>query len=230
VADGSMPRIKRARFKPTNRARSKDYVVSKIPHAQAAPFIVTHHYAHGCANTSTEAFGLFKAGTLVGAALWMPPTRVAAESVDRNDWRRVLALSRLAVAPTEPTNAESLFIGAMLRTLNAERRWTCVLTYADESQGHDGTIYRATNWRYLGRTKPEPRWLDANGKQVSKLATKTRKAADMRQLGHRMVGKFHKHKFARILDVGIAQALVRAFETLRDRCATHPIGTAGDTK
>jgi hypothetical protein len=221
MADGSMPRIKRDRFKPANRARSKDYVVSKIPHAQAAPFIVAHHYAHGCANTSTEAFGLFRRDTMVGAALWMPPTRVAAESVDRADWRRVLALSRLAVAPTEPTNAESLFIGAMLRTLNAERRWTCVVTYADESQGHDGTIYRATNWRYLGRTKPEPRWCDASGKQVSKLSTKTRKAEQMRALGHRMTGKFCKHKFAHIFDVGIAQALVRAFETLRDRCATE---------
>lgn len=104
----------------------------------------------------------------------------------------------------------------MLRTINEERRWTCALTYADESQGHTGTIYRATNWRYLGRTKPEPRWLDANGKQVSKLSTKTMKASQMRDLGHRMVGKYCKHKFGRIFDVGIAQCMVRAFTELRD--------------
>lgn len=204
-----MPRIKRPRFKPENRARLRDYKVQRISHSIAAPFIVQHHYAKGCANTSTESFGLMRDDVLVGAALWMPPTKVAAQSVDPEDWRRVLSLSRLAVAPSEPTNAESLFIGAMLRTLNEERRWTCVVTYADESQGHNGTIYRATNWRYLGRTKPEPRWEDASGKQVSKLATKTRKAEDMRKLGHRMVGKYQKHKFGRIFDVGIAQCMIR---------------------
>ena len=220
MADGEMPPTKRVRFKPANRAHARDYSTRKVPHAEAAPFIVTHHYAHGCANTSTESFGLFKRDVMVGAALWMPPTRVAAESVDKDDWRRVVALSRLAVAPSEPTNAESLFIGAMLRTLFAERRWTMLLTYADESQGHEGMIYKATNWRYLGRTAPEPRWLDANGKQVSRLATKTRKAGDMRALGHRMVGKYRKHKFAMVTPIGVAQAIIRMGMAIQDRCRT----------
>lgn len=106
-----------------------------------------------------------------------------------------LSLSRLAVAPTEPTNAESIFIGAMLRTLQHERRWVAAVTFADESQGHTGIIYRATNWRYLGRTKPEPRWVDETGRQVSRLATKSRRAKDMRERGYRMVGKYAKHKY-----------------------------------
>lgn len=195
MADGDMSAPKRARFKPANPAKAKDYRVERIPHAEAAPFIREHHYAKGCANTSTEAFGLYRGPILVGAAVWMPPTRVCAESVDREDWRRVISLSRLAVAPTEPQNAESLFIGAMLRAMQREGRWVAAVTFADESQGHGGTIYKATNWRYLGRTKPEPRWEDANGKQVSRLATKSRTAKDMAELGHRMVGKFSKHKY-----------------------------------
>ena len=36
---------------------------------------------------------------------------------------------------------------------------------------------------------------NANGKQVSRLATKSRTAGDMRELGYRMTGKFAKHKF-----------------------------------
>ncbi len=194
MADGDAPILK-TRHKPDVRAHARDYVTSRIAHAVAAPFIREHHYARGCANTSTEAFGLFRRSELVGAAVWMPPTRVCAETVDREDWRRVISLSRLAVAPTEPTNAESFFIGAMLRAMNREGRWVSAVTFADESQGHGGTIYRATNWRYLGRTKPEPRWEDENGKQVSRLATKSRTAGDMTKLGHRMVGKFSKHKF-----------------------------------
>ena len=209
--------VRKPRFKPTNRAHARDYEVRRIPHKEAAPFIIAHHYAHGCANTSTETFGLFRRDAIVGAALWMPPTRVAAESVDPFDWRQVIALSRLAVAPSEPTNAASLFIGAMLRTLNAERRWTCLLTYADESQGHEGTIYKATNWSYLGRTKPETRWIDSNGKQVSKLATKTRKKAQMAALGYRVHGKFTKHKFARLTPIGLAQCMIRMGQAIKER-------------
>lgn len=207
MPDGSMP--KPARFKPEHRARRRDYKVTRIPHAEATELIRQHHYAKGCANTSSESFGLFRGPFLVGAAVWMPPTKVCAMTIDPCEWRRVLSLSRLAVAPTEPTNAESLFIGDMMRTLNAERRWTAVVKFADESQGHGGTIYRATNWRYLGRTKPEPRWEDAQGRQVSRLCTKSRTAAGMKALGHRMVGKYSKHKFAKVFDVGIAQALIR---------------------
>jgi hypothetical protein len=183
------------RHKPENAARAADYRVERVPHADARAFIAEHHYARGCANTSTDAFGLFRAGVLVGAAVWMPPTRVCAESVNREHWRKVVALSRLAVAPTEPTNAASLFIGAMLRNLRQARRWVAAVTFADESQGHTGAIYKATNWQYVGRTKPEARWLDAEGRQVSRLATKSRTAADMAKLGHRMSGKFSKHKF-----------------------------------
>lgn len=195
MADGDMGTTKRPRFKPTDAAKAKDYRIERIPFVEGAAFIREHHYAKGCANTATETFGLYRGPFLVGAALWMPPTRVCAESVDREDWRKVIALSRLAVAPTEPQNAESLFIGAMLRTLQREGRWAAAVTFADESQGHGGTIYKATNWRYLGRTKPEPRWEDANGKQVSRLATKSRTAKDMAEIGHRMVGKFSKHKY-----------------------------------
>ncbi len=209
MADGGMTTVRRPRFKPIGGARRADYAVRRVPHAEGSAFIREHHYAHGSANTSSESFGLFRGTVLVGSALWMPPTKVCALTIDPVDWRRVLSLSRLACAPSEPQNAESLFIGDMLRTLNAERRWTAAVTFADESRGHEGTIYKATGWRYLNRTKPEPRWLDANGNQVSRLATKSRTAADMTRLGHRMVGKFCKHKFARLFDIGVAQALIR---------------------
>ncbi len=178
-----------------NVAHRADYEIRKCPFAEARAFIVEHHYAKGAANTATECFGLFKGGVLVGAALWMPPTRVCAESVDKEGWRTVLSLSRLAIHPDEPKNAASLFIGACIRTLHREGRWTCLVTFADERQGHTGAIYMATNWKYLGRTKPEPVWLDKNGKQVSRLATKSRTAEQMKDLAYTMVGKFAKHKY-----------------------------------
>jgi hypothetical protein len=31
----------------------------------------------------------------------------------------------------------------------------------------------------------------------------------MRALGHRMTGRFQKHKYAKLFDIGLAQALIR---------------------
>jgi hypothetical protein len=180
--------------KPDARAHRRDYTIGLAPHAEVAAFVRAHHYARGCANTSVMAFASRRGGTVVGAALWMPPTRVCAESVSP-DWRNVLALSRLAMRDAEPTNAESIFIGAMVRAIRTGGRWRSLVTFADGSQGHTGTIYRATNWTYIGPTKPEPRWVSSDGRQVSRLATRSRTAADMLALGHHMAGRFPKHKF-----------------------------------
>lgn len=210
-----VPGVRRTRFKPEKSARLCDYRIERVPHSEAAEVIRQHHYAKGCSNTSCESFGLYRGPFIVGAALWMPPTRVCAQTIDPVEWRRVVALSRLAIASGEPTNAASLFIGGMIRSINADRRWTAAVTFADLSQGHEGTIYKATNWQYLNLTKPEPRWEDETGKQVSRLATKGRTAGEMTGLGYRMVGKFGKHKFAKIFDIGLAQSLIRMGDAIR---------------
>lgn len=127
--------------------------------------------------------------------MWLPPTRVAAESVNKEAWRQVLSLTRLAVHPVVPTNGESFLIGRSIRLIQNDGHWRSLVTYADESQGHTGAIYRATNWVYVGRTGPYPRWIDKNGKQVAQKATVNRVKAKMEELGHTKVGSFYKHKF-----------------------------------
>jgi len=179
--------------------RARDFSVSPVAFRIARAFIVDHHYARGAANTACESHGLFQSGVLVGAALWMPPTRVCAESVAGDDWKTCLSLSRLAVAPGIPKNAASFLVGRSIRLIRSGRRWTHLVTFADQSQGHTGAIYRATNWRYEGVTKPSPRWVDANGRQVSRKATKTRTGPEMEALGCRVAGRFAKHKFTMVL-------------------------------
>lgn len=42
--------------------------------------------------------------------------------------------------------------------------WEFVLSYADEEQGHTGVIYRASNFKYLGKTSPG-KTLEVDGKK-----------------------------------------------------------------
>jgi hypothetical protein len=180
-------------------ARRVDYEVRDVSLADAARLISAHHYARGCSNTAVYLHGLFKGESLVGVALWLPPTKVCAQTV-HSDWRRVLSLSRLVVLPDEPQNAASLLIGASVRRIRAEGRWAALVTFADQSQGHTGAIYKATNWTPKGETRPEPRWVDASGRQVSRLSTKSRTRAQMEALGYRCAGRFKKFKFTLTLE------------------------------
>lgn len=175
--------------------RKHDYRVRPCPLAAAQEMVRREHYARGSSNTAVYSHGLYFGENLVGCALWLPPTRVAAESVNRENWQRVLSLSRLVVLPEVPTNGESFLIGRSIRLIRSEQKWLSLVTYADESQGHTGAIYKATNWEFIGRTGPYPRWVDASGRQVACKATKNRTKQQMLDLGHLQDGRYHKLKF-----------------------------------
>ena len=73
------------------------YEVRPCPLADAQRMVREHHYSKGGSNTAVYAHGLYEraTGLLIGVAWWLPPTRVAAESVNRNTWKQVLSLTRL---------------------------------------------------------------------------------------------------------------------------------------
>jgi len=182
-------------------ARRCEYVVKPIPFRVGIDLISKHHYAKGAANTAVKMIGLVRCdGEVVGAAQFLPPTKVAAQSVAGEDWRDVLSFSRMVVLDSEPKNAESLLIGGAVHEIKKDRRWKAILTYADQAQKHTGTIYKATNFEALGVTRPECRYVDAQtGRLVAKKATHSRTKAEMLALGCR-VEKSQKFKFVMFLD------------------------------
>lgn len=186
-------------FSVSSHLRTQDYSVGDVTWPTAREFIRAHHYSKGCSNTRVYAHGLFQDACLVGVAQWLPPTRVAAESVNKDNWQRVLSLSRLAVHPDVPTNGASFLLGRSIRLIQTQEKWVSLVTYADDFMNHSGAIYRATNWEYVGHMKGSPRWEDENGRQVARKATVSRTNAEMESLGYRMVGVFGKHKFVKHL-------------------------------
>lgn len=137
-------------------ARKGDYTLDPaVPLPEARALIIEHHYAKGCSRTATDVQGIRKDGVLVGAAWWLPPTRVAAESVCGPEWERVVALSRLVVHPDEPQNAASILLGYAMRCM--ARR----LVTADEAaRSILPKPVRANGTQRIGRTFTvgERRW------------------------------------------------------------------------
>jgi hypothetical protein len=175
----------------------RDWFVGPAPINAARNFIRQHHYSKGCSKTAAYLHGLFRRTdtALMGVAQWIPPTRDAAETVNRESWQQVLALSRLCIHPDVPTNGASFLMARSIRLIQQEGRFVSLVTYADEWQGHTGAIYRATNWTYVGMTAPEATFVLEGRMIARKAGGKTRTRAEMAELGADMIGRFAKHKF-----------------------------------
>jgi hypothetical protein len=186
------------------RLDRREWTVQPVSQRTCEQLVWLHHYARSASNTAAYRHGLFRLSDpyrCVGVAQWIPPTRDAAIASWDGDWHEVLALSRLVLAPEVPANGASYLIGQSVKLIRAAGRWRCLVTYADMWQGHTGAIYRATNWEYLGLTKPEARWLDpATGMLVSKYAGGvSRSRAEMAALGYQHVGDYRTHKYRLLL-------------------------------
>jgi len=183
----------------TKRLRKGEWEVRTTTLAKGQELVRAYHYAKGGSNTATYMHGLFPIGAFwedecVGIAWWLPPTKSAALATYPGDWRGVLCLSRLVVVPDVPKNGASFLLGRSMKMIDRER-WPCLVTYADEWQGHTGAIYRATNWDECGLTKPEATWVLGGRLIARKAGPKTRTKAEMESLGAMMVGRFSKKKF-----------------------------------
>lgn len=183
--------------------RREDWRVDTVPLVTCQRLVAAHHYAGGGPNTATFRHGLLRVDEPLrvwGVAWWIPPTRTAAEASWDGDWRQVLSLSRLVVVPEAPPNAASFLIGRSIALIRRDGRWRCLVTYADEWQGHTGAIYRATNWEYMGLTQAEPTFVDGKGRMVARKAgPNTRTRTEMKRLGYEEVGRFARHKFRRLI-------------------------------
>lgn len=178
--------------------RSEEWEVRPAELKIAQELVRSHHYSKGGSNTACYVHGLFnvQSGKLHGVAWWLPPTRVACESVNAQHWQRVISLTRMVMVPDTPKNACSFLLARSVRLIKQDRRFMSLVTYADESQGHSGGVYKASNWHYVGRTGPYPRWIDPqSGRQVAPKATRNRTKAQMEALGYEKQGPFFKHKY-----------------------------------
>jgi hypothetical protein len=177
--------------------RASEWAVRPVAIGIARKLVEQNHYARGASNTATYLHGLYNTiadDACCGVAWWIPPTRSAAQATYPDNWKGVLALSRLVIIPGIPKNA-CTFLLARSRKLIDKIKWPCLVTYADDWQGHTGGIYRADNWTYIGKTKPE-RTYRIEGRMVSRKAGgNTRTHAEMLALGAELVGAFAKSKY-----------------------------------
>lgn len=136
--------------------------VQKIDTKLGKEFVKKYHYSHGIHN-GPMCYGLWDCRELVGVlALATPCSENVCASVFGSDMKRsVTELHRLVLLDEVPKNTESWFISRALRFFKKDRpNYNAVLSFADATQGHIGTIYQATNAIYTGMSGKATFYLD----------------------------------------------------------------------
>ncbi len=120
---------------------------------QIADFIEQWHYSQNINGVVSDyCFSLLDGSTLIGAMIY---GKIAMADV----WKKyadnesdLIELRRLCCIDDTPKNTESYFIGQTLRWLKQNTDIKRVISYADTTYGHEGTIYKATNFKHCGMT------------------------------------------------------------------------------
>ena len=148
------------------------YEIHKITTKEAKDYIKTHHYSHGCHNGPSPCYGLFVGNSLIGVLMFATPcSENVRSSVFGEEYKNhVTELHRLHIKDTldgkiVPKNTESWFISRCLKSLKRDKpKIWAVLSFADSTEGHNGTIYKATNAYFCGTTSKSTFFFDTQGR------------------------------------------------------------------
>lgn len=196
-------RIRPPRSTPVN---VKSLIVMPVMPGVIKRLIIEHHYLHAMPSACWRSFGVYAGGDLMGAAVFTAGPRHGYRVLSGARPQQVAILARLWLSDDLPKNAESRIIAILIRLLRRENRWKLLLSYADPGAGHEGVIYRASGWLYLGIGQPS-RYLDlGDGKPVHPRTAYGRFGAN--NLGHlrrtgidaRQLIQGGKHRYVYVLD------------------------------
>lgn len=138
-------------------------VVKEIDCKIARPYIASFHYSHTMPDSTLFSYGAFMNDKLCGVACF-------GMGCGKNQYTALfpnikngeyVELTRLWCANDYPRNTESRLISQALKQLPKEIK--VVISFADESEGHCGIIYQATNWYYLGKNEGGTQLVNQDG-------------------------------------------------------------------
>ena len=131
----------------------KKYLVKCCHRKEITTFIETWHYSKNINGVISDyTFKLIDKDQIIGAMIY---GRIAMANVWKkyvNSRNELIELRRLCCIDDTPKNTESYFIGYTLRWLKKNSKIKKVISYADETYNHSGTIYKASNFKHIGMT------------------------------------------------------------------------------
>lgn len=133
------------------------------------PFLDSYHYL-GCGGRRGYTLGLFINDSLIGAAVIGSITRAEIARKQGLDTSEVRELARFCIHPEYHfKNIPTWFLSRIVKRYKQEHpNVKMLISFADPTRGHEGTIYKAANWVFDGFTYPSYNYIDVNGVETHK--------------------------------------------------------------
>lgn len=129
------------------------YTVEPCERKEIRDFIEKWHYSHNINGLLSQyCFKLMDGDTMIGAMIYGGLGMANCWKKYAENKEDIIELRRLCCIDDTPKNTESYFIGKTLKWLLKNTNIKKVISYADNTYGHRGVIYQASNFKHLGKT------------------------------------------------------------------------------
>lgn len=115
-----------------------------------------HYKSDNMGGGISVCFAMFIQNKLVGGSVLGKPRH-------ENKYKKCIDIRRMACLDDSPKNSESYFLGQIIKWVGCNTDYDNVLSYSDLTVGHVGTIYKASNFKEIGKTTPT-KYVEWNGK------------------------------------------------------------------
>lgn len=120
-------------------------------------FIIANHYSKSLSRGNKYVFCLYVSGKLRGVAIFGIPTG--------KDSPGDLECKRFCLAPKAKKNVASWFMAKCIKQIKKEGKYSEIVSYADPEAGHEGTMYKASNFQDKGTQRKKPQMIQLNSGQ-----------------------------------------------------------------
>ena len=129
-----------------------------------------YHYLANIGRVGSARFGAVLNKTLIAGAVFSSPTRQESLKKQGVQSGGMLELSRFCIAPQyQKKNFATWFLSRAVNLVWKQYpKVSRLLTFADTTYGHTGTIYRASNWILDGIVKPDYWYIGSTGEWYHK--------------------------------------------------------------
>lgn len=125
--------------------------IAPITREEAESIILKYEWLGTIGEAAKAYYGLFINDVLAGAAVFGSGGSQQARNICGEEHAlKTINLQRGACVPWAPKNAASFLIRAACKQASVDYGWKVFFAYSDPDAGEIGTVYQASNWKYLG--------------------------------------------------------------------------------
>ncbi|MGL4646631.1 MAG: hypothetical protein ACRDAG_01165 [Cetobacterium somerae] len=158
----------------------RNYKVEICERKDIAKFIEENHYSKNVNGLICDyCFKLSDGEEIIDAMIYGRFAMAGVWKKYGNNPKEVIELRRLCCIDNTPKNTESYFIGYTLRWLKKNTEIKTVISYADNEQGHEGIIYKASNFKKIGES-PKGKVIYYEGKRYHDKTIRTKYKGELK--------------------------------------------------